>query len=793
MPLILVCIAWIAGALFSPIHMRWLLLTFAGLIPLFLLFFLPDRRKFLILLTACVFIFIGGSAYYQWRLPAADANHLQFYNGQDEIEINGIVSGDPEQTDKSIQLQVSASTLNAAAKKVSGNVLVIIPKPVANSTYGYGDLLRVKGKLETPPSIEGFDYKAYLNNHGIYSIMYSPEVQIIEKAHGFKPLALVYQLRESLSRSLARTLPEPQASLAQGIILGLRGNIPTDVENQFIRTGTAHLLAISGVNLTIMAAMLISLGVAVFGRRYQIYAWLAIFAIWFYALITGFQPPVVRAAIMASIFLVAELLGRQRSAVGSLILAATLMVIFTPQLVHDASFQLTVMSMVGLVLVAPPLQSLSKRLIEATLPDKFADFFVPVADSLVVSLGSIIAIWPLIAFYFGIVSWIGPIATLLTVAAMPAIIVAGSACGVLGIFVLPLSQFTAWFVWLFLSYVLLIVRIADYVPFTQVHPFPYQWIFAYYSVLALSLCAYRSRHNLVKSWERLIDFAWKLPLKPITSSLFLIAVLLFSTAVTLPDNKLHVAFLDVGQGDAVLITEGSQQILIDGGPSGEAVCSQLSRYMPFWDRTIDLVISTHPHADHLSGLLEVLKRYRVKQVLYGDFNYDSPLVLQWNDLISQKQIESTKAQAGQQIAFGDASLQILNPQVPLFSDTDSDIDNNGIVTRLTMGKISFLFMADVRQEAERQLISLRSLPTSNVLKIGHHGSTTSSSAQLLSAVNPNAAVISVGKDNEFGHPNEDVIARLKEIVGISNPYRTDLQGTIEFSTDGNSLWVKTSK
>ena len=793
MPLILVCIAWIAGALFSPIDMHWLFLTFSGLIPLFLLFFLPDRRKFLILLTACVFIFIGGSAYYQWRLPVADANHLQFYNGQDEIEINGIVSGDPEQTDKSIQLQVSASTLNASAKIVSGIVLVIIPKAAANSTYGYGDLLRMKGKLETPPSIEGFDYKAYLINHGIYSIMYSPEVQIVEKAHGFKPLAQVYQFRESLSRSLAETLPEPQASLAQGIILGLRGNIPTDVENQFVRTGTAHLLAISGVNLTIMAAMLIGAGVAVFGRRYQIYAWMAIFAIWFYALITGFQPPVVRAAIMASIFLVAELLGRQRSAVVSLILAATLMVIFTPQLVHDASFQLSVMSMAGLVLVAPPLQSLSKRSIEATLPGKIAEFFVPVADSLVVSLGSVIAIWPLIAFYFGIFSWIGPIATLLTVASMPAIIVAGSACGILGIFVLPISQFTAWFVWLLLSYVLLIVRIADYTPFSQVHPFPYQWIFAYYSLLALALWAYKCRHNLVKSWDHLTDFAGKLPLKPITSSLFLTAALLFSAATAMPDNKLHVAFLDVGQGDAILISRGSQQILIDGGPSGEAVCSQLSRHMPFWDRTIDLVISTHPHADHLSGLLEVLKRYRIKQVLYADIYYDSPQVSQWEELISQKKILSATARAGQRITFGDASLQILNPPAPLFSDTDSDIDNNGIVTRLTIGKVSFLLMADIRQEAERQLISLRSLPTSNVLKIGHHGSTTSSSAQLLSAVNPNAAVISVGKDNEFGHPNEDVIARLQQIVGSSNLYRTDLQGTIEFSTDGKSLWVVSNK
>jgi len=722
-----------------------------------------------------------------------DANHLQFYNGKSSIEVTGIVSREPEETDKSFQLQVSATSINLSQNQITGNLLVIIPKFTANSTYRYGDSLTIKGKLETPPSIDGFDYETYLSNQGIFSITYSPEVTFVSKARGFKPLALVYQLRESISRSLAQTLPEPQASLAQGIILGLRGNIPADVENQFIRTGTAHLLAISGINLTIMAGMLISAGVAVFGRRHHIYAWLAIFTIWFYALITGFQPPVVRAAVMASIFLVAELLGRQRSSIVSLIMAATLMVSFSPQLVHDASFQLTIMSMVGMVLVAPPLQSLSKRGIETTLPGKFGEYFVPVADSLIISLCAIITVLPLIAYYFGIVSWIGPIATLLTVAPMPAIIVAGSACGILGIFVLPLSQLIAWFVWLLLSYVLLIVKVADFIPFSQIGPFPYQWIFAYYTFLALSVWAYNCRQNLVKVWQRLTNFAETLPLKPVISSLVLTAVLLFSTAAVMPDYKLHVDFLDVGQGDAVLISQGSQQILIDGGPSGEAVCSQLSRHMPFWDRTIDLLILTHPHADHLSGLLEVIQRYRVKQVLYADIDYDSPLVSQWKNLISQKQIETSIARAGQQINFGNASLQILNPPVPLFAGTDSDIDNNGIVTRLTMGKVSFLFMADTRQETENELVSQRLLPGSNVLKIGHHGSSTSSSAQLLSAVNPNTAVISVGKDNDFGHPNADVVARLNAIVGNRNLYRTDLQGTIEFSTDGESLWVLTSK
>ena len=162
---------------------------------------------------------------------------------------------------------------------------------------------------------------------------------------------------------MAETLPEPQASLAQGMILGIRGNITPALQDSFIRSGTTHILVISGSQFNIVAGILVATGIWLFGKKRYLYIWLALAAIWIYALLTGMGPPVIRSAIMVSLFLIADLLGRQRSAITVLGFAAAVMVAITPQILRDASFQLTFMSTLGMVFVAPPLQSWGKKAI----------------------------------------------------------------------------------------------------------------------------------------------------------------------------------------------------------------------------------------------------------------------------------------------------------------------------------------------------------------------------------------------------------------------------------------------
>ena len=288
------------------------------------------------------------------------------------------------------------------------------------------------------------------------------------------------------------------------------------------------------------------------------------------------------------------------------------------------------------------------------------------------------------------------------------------------------------------------------------------------------------------TWSRSFK-KWLIP------PLLIIAILVWSVILTMPDDKLHVSFLDVGQGDAILIqTPDRQNILIDGGPDPQKINLELSKKLPFWDRTIDLMISTQPQADHITGLVEVLQRYKVKQVLEPGVPYNSSIYNEWLKLVEEEQIKHEIARAGQEIDLGRGiKMEVLNPPLKLFQGTSHDVDNNGVVLRLSWSKVSFLFTADIRREAEFELIRQRANLRSTVLKVAHHGSKTSTSPQFLAAVNPEIAVISVGANNPFGHPSTEVVQRLVDRLGEDKVYITSENGTAEFITDRERLWVRT--
>ncbi len=383
----------------------------------------------------------------------------------------------------------------------------------------------------------------------------------------------------------------------------MRGNIPPAINDDFVRTGTAHILAISGMNLTIVAGVLLSLGVWLFGKKGYIYIWLALGSIWLYALLTGMNPPVFRAAIMVSLFLAAELLGRQRSADTALALAAAIMVGINPQLLWDASFQLSFMAMAGLIFIFPPIQSAGRKAVNATMGEGGAVVAVSnfMVDSLSVSLGAIIAVWPLIAYYFGVISPAAPLVNLLALPALPGIIVSGALAGGLGLVILPVAQAIAWLTWLFASYLLLVVKVTAAIPAIEGGRIDTTLIWVYYSGLALVVWSIRHRGNVARMVSKVTTRLKSGVARPFSSvprrwvrwvipPLLVIAILVWVMAVTMPDGDLHVTFLDVGQGDAVLVQRGSQQVLVDGGPSPEAISLGLSRKMPFWDRTIDLFV-----------------------------------------------------------------------------------------------------------------------------------------------------------------------------------------------------------
>ena len=791
MYLICLCCGLIAGISFGPVSPLPVFLAFTGLIPLSLALKVKHHKRVVILAGLFIITFFSGNYLYSYDLPENNGHELSYYNGKDDIQLKGMIKRDPEHGDKNIRLQVDITSVsvNDEWRNVSGTALVFVP---VYSDYNYGDLLLIEGSPETPPQLEDFDYETYLARKGIYSSIYYPQISVLDTGTGTKLMEWIYSFRNAVARVIDQTILEPQASLTKGILLGMRSTIPSSTRDEFSYTGTAHLLAISGLHLTIIAGILVSLGIRIFGRKGYVYIWMTIAAIWLYAVLTGMNPPVLRSVQMISLFLAAELFGRQRSSIIALFFAAALMSGANPQTLWDPSFQLSFAAIAGLVFIFPLLQSLSRRVIISRFGENgmFFGIAIAIADSFSVSFSVIIAVWPLIAHYFGIISPVGPIATFFTLPALPGVIVTGFLAGVTGLIFLPAAQIIAWIVWIVTSYILLVVKLFTFIPAMENQSIGILPIVIYYVVLILVIRFIYRRNTYSEITVPTAGFISMVPHKWIVSSLLVLSVLSLVFTFSVPDGKLHVYFLDVGQGDAILVSKDSRQILIDGGPGPQAITTALGKKMPFWDMSIDLVVLTHPDADHITGLIEILRRYEVKQILYPDMDVYSGLYTEFLEVIDEKGISTVPAEAGQRINLNkDIYLDVLNP---VCSIQYSNMDNNSVVLRLESGTMSYLLTGDIMKEAEYGLLLRRAIEDSTVLKLAHHGSASSTTDEFLNVVNPQIAIISAGKNNRYGHPNEEIIERL-ETRGNISIFNTGIHGTIEFISDGNNVRINTEK
>jgi competence protein ComEC len=266
-------------------------------------------------------------------------------------------------------------------------------------------------------------------------------------------------------------------------------------------------LAISGLHITIIIGILLSFLILVFGKQRSIYIWLTLIAIWIYALLTGMHPPVIRATMMGSLFLLAEYLGRQRSAITALAFAAAVMVGIQPQILWSISFQLSFTAMLGLILFYPYLKSWGRKGVAKVFEyrDKAIAIGNVFADSFAVTIAAIIAVWPLVAYYFNVVSLVGVPATFLSLPALPAIIVASALVAFVGLFAVFVSQILGWVAWLFLTYLLLVVEGFDALPFSsfQVSTIPVWLVWEYYIILAIVVAWLNYRKQLNDIFSRL--------------------------------------------------------------------------------------------------------------------------------------------------------------------------------------------------------------------------------------------------------------------------------------------------
>ena len=405
--------------------------------------------------------------------------------------------------------------------------------------------------------------------------------------------------------------------------------------------------------------------------------------------------------------------------------------------------------------------------------------------------------------YFERVSLVGLPATLLVLPALPIVLVTGAITGLLGLVDGAVAGPVGWLAWLASTYVTTVVDAMSRLPGASIDTGPVGpfLVLAYYAALAAVAARPWKRPQVVLLSARLAGAARAVqgagPAIPWWALVAAVAVasLVWLAASTGPDGRLHVSFVDVGQGDATLIqTPGGRRIVVDGGQDPVDVVRFLGSRMPFRERTIDMVVLTHGHSDHVTGLLEVIRTYDVETVLQRKTDHDGASYLAWHRAVDLENAEVVSARAGMIVPLDSgAFIEVLGPPARLLRGTASDVDNASVVLRLVYGDVSFLFMGDAFTEAENALIAAPTVLDSDVLRVGHHGSRTSSSTRFLEAASPSIAVISAGKDNRFGHPHPETLAALAPHAPPDRTFITADHGTIELITDGKTISAITER
>ena len=779
-------------------HIPWQvlpLLGFASFLGLILCW--QDRRLRLAVLSLLMMTL--GAARFLLAEPRIDERCAAAYNGVGWVTLEAVVVGQPAERDTFTNLRVRAERLTLpddTVREVKGFVLVRAhryPRRV------HGDRLRVSGLLKAPPVFEAFSYREYLARQGIHSLMERVEIELLAEGRVTTPRGCLYGLKRRAQSMTATMLPEPQAALLTGILLGVEAGIPEDLMDDFEATGTSHIIVISGFNITIVAGVFAGLAGRLLHRRRALLMAMAAVAV--YTMLVGASAAVVRAALMGALYLFARYVGRQSYAPVSLSAAALLMTAWNPNALWDRGLLLSFAATAGLLVYAEPLEELLEHgLAAVTSADRAQQIVGLVSESLPVTVAAQLTTLPILMESFGWLSPITLISNLLVLPAQPSVMLFGGLATVLGLLLEPLGRMIGWVAWLFLTYTIEVVRLTARLPWASVPVQVENWmVWGYYVVLGCATWWLRTtplgRRALVadaRDW-----LSSRLESKLLVGATGVVLALAFCAWRGLPDGRLHVHVLDVGQGDAILIqTRSGRQLLVDGGPCPSLLPTRVGRRMPFWDRSLDAILLTHPDADHITGLVEILERYTVDTVVYREMGCTESICERWRELLDEREAAVYCGEAGLSMAFDQGvRMEVLHPGPKLLAG--NGFNDNSLVLRLSYGEVSVLLTGDIGAAAERQLLTDGVVLESTVLKVAHHGGCSSSTPDFLEAVDPAVAVVSVGEDNDFGHLCEAVLQRLEWRLRAGGEegriYRTDTHGTVEIVSDGARVLVETAQ
>jgi competence protein ComEC len=780
-PLIPIALSLIAGILFSeyynPAIIYLLFLATAFLLAVFIFL----RSAFATTALLCGVTFFAGAALLQAQKSGIEDQALSRVPTYTKITAFGTVASTPIFKNERQNFSFALKAIRIDSAWYPANGKLHISSNQTDSTLQLYQELFANGNLVWPLAERNpgdFNYKRFLQSQGIQATLRVRSDGWVEKTGTIdKPYLPVSKWLEIVHEKVGfgiDTILDPEASaVLRALLLGDRREIDPVITENFARSGVIHILAVSGlhVGFVIILSMIIGWLLRLKERNLIL---LTLLVIWIYSLITGLKPPVVRASVMASIFMIGRFRDKPVPTGNLLAFAAILLLLFRPGDIFHAGFQLSFAAVAGIIFLYPKFENGIRSLDLIRNLYRFGVFkwsFRLMAVSLAAQIGTL----PFSGFHFGRISLIGVFANLVVIPAVFLIVITGA----ISLIFLPVSSDLAYFAGALPNIlILLVIRLTEIIaslPFSSLENWhPPIWVLLLYIIVVVAL------YNWRKAPARAIAFVATLLILN-----FAVWQELFSGR-----PKLKATFLDIGQGDASFIQlPAGQNILIDAGPhspgnsdfdAGEKII------LPFFNRhgvkKLDMVFVTHPHIDHIGGLQAIVEEIQVERVVLADTNYKSDSFQKLLQVIKKKQIQILFAKRGQVFdIFTPVKIWVTGP-TPDDRKRNKNLNEASLVLQIRYGKTAMLFTGDTEFQGEQDMLPFGDLLHSDILQVGHHGSRTSSTASFLNFVKPDASVISVGAFNRFKHPNTDVTNRLAALG--SDTLRTDLSGGFVFTSDG---------
>ncbi len=700
-----------------------------------------------------------------------------------EVTIEGRIDSEPDPGLTTLRYHVRAERVaeRGTTRKTDGRVLVTLGQ---FADFDTGTPVRVSGTLEAASVLDAFDYRAFLARRGVVGTMLFPRVVVTGERDRWTAPAITADVRLSLEQGLQASLPEPEASLAAGIVMGRDANMPPELTEAFRETGLAHFVAVSGSNIALVTAVAFLLFTPLVGRNWATLP--AAASLTMYVFVAGGDETVVRSAIMAAILLLGYWLGRPQSGLAALGAAALLMTAIDPGVAAEVGFQLSVAATAGLIVFAPWIRyGLGWAIARAGMTGLVPSAFVDVAA---LSLAAWVGTLPLIWVTFGRISLVGPLLNIPTVPLFAVAFWLSGVAAVAGAVWEPAGWALGIVAYYPLAFIIWIAEAGASLPGAAVDVPGRGAPAALGAYVLLAVAAWPAYRYLVPTAApprpprapALVSGVRRVALAAVACAL-LATVFAVSLAPLNGPGRLEVTVLDVGQGDAILVTTpGGKRVVVDGGPSGIALARELGAVLPHWEREVAAVVLTHPQADHVGGLPTLLERFDVGTVYDNGATHDTMIYASFVEGARTR----TALRRGDSFEIDNVRFEVL---WPLPGELDSDLNEASLVLRLHYQGATVLLTGDIEAGAQQALVDLGDIEA-DVIKVPHHGADTNA-AGFWSAASTRLAVISAGAGNRFGHPSDETLAALAGQTVL----RTDLHGRVTIASDGAAIRVRVER